>query len=266
MYKVLIAEDESIERKVIHRILKKQFGDICEIYEAKNGKEAVEIFEEKQVQIAVLDIEMPCMSGLEAARQMRKTDKNGVIIFLTAFDEFSYAKQAISIRALDYLLKPYDEKELLFVIEEAMHIADRHISGIRQEITELSEILKEGKESDIRLSVVRELMNSYIEEHYTEDISMHDMAKEMNYSDAYFCKLFKQCFKENFTAYLASYRIEKAKRLLEDMRMNIKDVGKAVGYADSNYFSRVFKRAEGCTPSEYRMQIMKGNHDADKII
>lgn len=260
MYRLLIAEDESIERKVICKTLKKQLEGICEIYEAKNGKEALQVFEAENIQIAVLDIEMPCINGLEAAKQMRKRNENCVIIFLTAFDEFSYAKQAIGVRALDYLLKPYDEKELLFVVEEAMHIVDKYAVSINGEIIELSEMLKDGKDGDIRLSVVREIMNSYIAKHYTEDISMHDMAKEMNYSDAYFCKLFKQCFKENFTTYLAGYRIERAKLLLGDPRINIKDVGKAVGYEDSNYFSRVFKRAAGCTPSDYRMQIMRGDN------
>lgn len=257
MYRLLIAEDETIERKVICKSLKKHLEGICEIYEAKNGKEALEIFEAEKIQIAVLDIEMPCMDGLEVARQIRKINENCVIIFLTAFDEFAYAKQAIGVRALDYLLKPYDEKELLFVVEEAMHIVDKYIVNVQREVMELSERLKDGKEGDIRLSVVREIMNSYIEKHYTEDISMHDMAREMNYSDAYFCKLFKQCFKENFTTYLANYRIHRAKLLLEDHRMNIKDVGKAVGYEDSNYFSRVFRRGVGCTPSEYRMKIMR---------
>ena len=84
------------------------------------------------------------------------------------------------------------------------------------------------------------------------DISMQEVARTMNYSEAYFCKLFKQFFGKNFTAYLTEYRIEMAKKMLQTPTVNIKEIGKAVGYADSNYFAKVFKRVTGKSPSEYR--------------
>ena len=81
---------------------------------------------------------------------------------------------------------------------------------------------------------------------------MQDAARAMNYSDSYFCKLFKQCFDQNFTTYLTDVRIREAKRLLADQGMSVRDVGLNVGYGDSRYFSRVFKRMTGMLPSEYR--------------
>lgn len=256
MYKLLVAEDEKIERAAICRILQKQVGDVCTIYEAKNGKEAVQIFEEEEIQIAILDIEMPGMNGLEAARRMRQKNENCVIIFLTAFDEFSYAKQAISVKALDYLLKPYEEKELLFAVEEAMGLVEKNEKAAGIQRQEPTHAIPEGKGEEIRLSYVRESIERYISENYAKDISIQELAREMNYSEAYFCKLFKQCFKVNFTSYLAQYRVNIAGKMLKDPLVNIKDVGKACGYTDSNYFSRVFKRATGYTPTEYRLQIM----------
>ena len=77
---------------------------------------------------------------------------------------------------------------------------------------------------------------------------MQDAAAALRYSDAYFCKLFKQCFKVNFSAYLNEYRVKKAQQLIRDSRLSLKDVGTAVGYADANYFTRVFKRLTGQTP------------------
>lgn len=74
------------------------------------------------------------------------------------------------------------------------------------------------------------------------------------YSDAYFCKRFKQCFKVNFSAYLNEYRVGKARQLVLDPRLSLKDVSTACGYADANYFTRVFKRITGKTPSEYRLE------------
>ena len=69
--------------------------------------------------MVILDIEMPGYTGLEVARKIRETDKNCGILFLTGYDKFAYAKQAIAVRALDYLLKPYKEQELVFAVEDA---------------------------------------------------------------------------------------------------------------------------------------------------
>ena len=78
-----------------------------------------------------------------------------------------------------------------------------------------------------------------------------------HYSDAYFCRLFRQCFDNNFTAYMADYRVEKAKELLSNPVISVKEAGEKSGYRDANYFTKVFKRVTGFTPSEYRLQILK---------
>ena len=116
----------------------------------------------------------------------------------------------------------------------------------------------EGEDfSSIRLSRVAEIIDKYIHENYMFDISMQDMARMMNYSEAYFCKLFKQCFHKNFTSYLTEFRVAEAKKMLEEPTVNVKEIGKAVGYADSNYFAKVFKRITGQSPTEYRMVIFQ---------
>ena len=122
MYQILVAEDESLERKVLCKTLRKHFGDLCLIHEAKNGREAVEQFLIHRPQVAILDIEMPGVSGLEAARQIRESGHPCMILFLTAFDKFSYARESITLRALDYLLKPCQEQELILTVEEALHL------------------------------------------------------------------------------------------------------------------------------------------------
>jgi len=254
-YKVLIAEDELIERMVLCKTLRKHLGELCDIFESKNGREALEVFDREQPQIAILDIEMPGINGLEVARKIRESGKDCAILFLTGFDKFSYAKQAISVRALEYLLKPYNEQELIYAVEEAMQHASRFSKEIRQNVRKVEDITpvrEEGNES-LRLSLIREDIRTYIGKNYQKDISMQSAAQAMGYSEAYFCKLFKQCFRVNFSAYLNEYRIEKAKAMMADSRISIKDIGIACGYSDSNYFARVFKRITGQTPSDYRL-------------
>ena len=108
-----------------------------------------------------------------------------------------------------------------------------------------------------RLHLIREEIRDYIEAHYMEDISMQCAAAAMRYAETYFSKLFKQCFQMNFSAYLNEFRVEKAKAMMLDPRINVKDIGIACGYSDSNYFARVFKRITGQTPSEYRLAAMQ---------
>lgn len=281
MYRVMIADDEPIERLVVSKIIKKHFSGQLEVVQAVNGREAVELFEEKQCHIALLDIEMPGINGLEAAEQIRSMHRNCSIIFLTAFDEFSYAKKAITVRALDYLLKPGSEAELVAVLEEAVRLAEeaelasesrglqiqkreqwhtgKEWEKFRETASDSDESREEKEEFSerLRINAVAENIRIYIEEHYCEDIALQDVAEAMNYSDAYFCKLFKQCFDRSFVTYLTDLRVDKAKELLSDVVVNIKDISTKVGYRDSNYFAKVFKRVVGMTPSDYRSYVLQ---------
>ena len=272
MYRVLLADDEQIERMALARRLMRRFGDILQISEATNGKEAVQLYEKEHSQIIIMDISMPELNGVEAAEQIRSMDEDCVIVFLTAYDEFSYAKRAIVIRALDYLLKPCDEEELVAVMEEAMRLTDKAVhnkenpTGNGAGMTEAEKEAEKRREQwpwnpdaeapkdpeTERMNQVAEKIRTYIRENYMNEISMQDAARQFNYSDAYFCKLFKQCFDQNFTTYLTNFRINEAKRLLKDRNISVKDAGMKVGYYDSNYFAKVFKRVTGMIPSEYR--------------
>lgn len=261
MYRMLVADDEAIERKVLLKKLRRKFSEdgVC-FYEAENGREVLQLYEEHGADILLLDIEMPGVTGLDAAEQIRAKDPNCAILFLTAFNEFDYARKAISVHALDYLLKPYDETELFLAVDSAMHYVDRVKTGQQQPLpmvpTDEAAPSMEPEETETGSadkSAVR--MRHFVEEHYMEDISVLDIASAFGYSEAYFCKLFKQNFGKNFVTYLTEYRVERAKQQLSDLSSNVKEIGQRVGYADSNYFTKVFRRITGMSPSEYRAHL-----------
>ena len=280
MKRILIAEDEFIERMVLKKILEKKFGDQCEVLEAENGTQALEIFRSTDIHIVILDIEMPGIKGVQAAEIMRREKQGFCIIFLTAYDKFEYAKKAIAVRAMDYLLKPYSERELISVVDEAIHLTEKyekvHTGREEESVAEVEEtdlslmgdynqtlLTEEGTDegtgeiSPSRLNVLVAMVEEYVKKNFMHEISMQDAARAVNYSDAYFSKMFKQQFGLNFTAYLTEYRIEEAKKMLCQPAISVKDIGVRVGYPDSNYFARVFRRMNGVSPSEYRMGCLK---------
>lgn len=252
---------------VVSKMIQQHFGDTVLLWQAENGREAIEMCLREKCQVVVLDISMPGIGGLEAAETIRKEDAACSIIFLTAYDEFDFAKRALRVRALDYLLKPSTREELIAVLEEAVHIAEE---GIHAELMEQGEKgennepqiypeetadRRETSES-MRNQILAEQVRNYVREHYMDDICLQDVAMALHYSDAYFCRFFKQNFDKNFIMYLSEFRVEQAKKLLADMTVNVKDVSQRVGYRDSNYFTKVFKRVTGLTPSEYRSKMV----------
>jgi len=104
----LIADDEPLLRDALARMLAQAWPELQIVAQARNGREAVESFDAQQPQICFLDVHMPGISGIEAARQI---GRRAQIVFITAYDQ--YAVQAFEQGALDYLVKPVEPERLL---------------------------------------------------------------------------------------------------------------------------------------------------------
>lgn len=258
-YKLLVAEDISSERAALCSTLARRLDHRVTILEAQNGAEALALFYEAAPDIAILNIEMPVFSGLEVAQKIRESNIPCALLFISDYDSFSYVRQAIALRALDYILKPWDEEKLILSVQDAMEVVSQNVP-VSRDVTSYSDLAPKSDVEDIRLSLVRQDIHNFIEEHYKEELSMKNVARAMNYSDAYFCKLFKQCFQTNFSSFLNEYRVDRAKDMLASTRLTIKEIGDSCGYSDPNYFSRVFKRITGQSPTEYRLSIIEKSH------
>lgn len=124
---------------------------------------------------------------------------------------------------------------------------------IRRFILEVLEALKEQRNS--KPPEILDKAVHFIHQNYSEHITLEDVAYEAGFSTYYFGKLFKKTFGVTFTDYLTAYRIARAKELLRDPQLTVKGITYQVGFMDPNYFTRVFKKAEGLTPTEYRIKI-----------
>jgi two-component system response regulator AlgR len=111
--RILVADDEAPARTRLRDLLdecREQFPLVI-VDEARNGREALDVLNREKVDIVLLDIRMPEMDGMEAARHMAGMEQPPSIIFTTAFD--SYALKAFEVNAIDYLLKPIRMERLL---------------------------------------------------------------------------------------------------------------------------------------------------------
>ena len=128
------------------------------------------------------------------------------------------------------------------------------LNGLRQwfvgKTREICDNISTSREREFENVVSR--VKNYINENYAREITLDEASRMVDISPYYFSKLFKQEVGETFIEYLTRTRIRNARRLLEDPRHSIKEVCMMCGYSDPNYFSRIFKKYEGMTPSEYR--------------
>lgn len=121
MYTLLIADDEYFILERLKRMLEQEQHDFTLLAACANGKDAMEKIEALRPDLAILDIKMPFLSGLEIAGQIKARGLPTRVILLTSFDLFDFAQQAVSYQVFSYLLKPIKAEELLRVLREARH-------------------------------------------------------------------------------------------------------------------------------------------------
>lgn len=129
MYKLLIVEDElPVRNMIIESINWNEIG-FHVAYAAGDGQEALEFLEDNSVDLILTDIYMPFIDGLELVRRVRQVNNYSKIVFLTGYNEFDYAKEAIELDASRYLLKPITKGELTSVLNEIKSELDSEISA-----------------------------------------------------------------------------------------------------------------------------------------
>ncbi len=114
---ILIVDDEPHARRYIRSLLTKDV-EVEVTGECKNGREALEFIKNKKPDLVMLDIQMPGISGIEVAEELKSTDS--IVIFTTAYDQ--YALKAFEAEALNYLLKPFDEKHFFEALNKAKEL------------------------------------------------------------------------------------------------------------------------------------------------
>lgn len=237
--KLLIADDEDTIRNGIAKYIQLHTDRFDKIYLAANGQEAVDIIYRDKPDIMFLDVQMPLLDGIEVMQEAKRADILPYTMILSAYDEFKYCQQALRLGAKEYLLKPVRSSDIL----QMVHRAADELFGTQETVR------TEPVEEKNRLV---ELAKEYIEEHYYENLMQADVAQRIGISAGYLSTLFQKQLSIGFVDYLNEIRIEHACTYLRQSFLKTYEIAYKVGFKDEKYFSKVFKKIKGQSPSEYR--------------
>ena len=270
MIRLLIADDEKLEREALAELVQRRFEREVVLEVAENGRKAADTAVLWGADLILMDIEMPGMSGLDAARAVLAQRPSCRVIFVTAYSLFQYAHEAVHLGACDYLLKPVDPDELEASVRRAMRQieTERKLKELaaaqpQPEQTETEEEAEDAPEEgeNSQAALIMAHVRRYLEDNYMFDLSLDSVGEILHISPAYLSAQFKKYQKMNFLDCLTELRINAAKELLNDPFRSSAEVASMVGYEDASYFARAFKKRTGVTPTQYRKQAAKAAKD-----
>lgn len=263
MIRLLIADDEKLEREALAELVQRRFEREVVLEVAENGRKAADTAVLWGADLILMDIEMPGMSGLDAARAVLAQRPSCRVIFVTAYSLFQYAHEAVHLGACDYLLKPVDPDELEASVRRAMRqieteqkLEELAAARPQPEQTDTEEEAEDAPEEseNSQTALVMAHVRRYLEDNYMFDLSLDSVGEILHISPAYLSAQFKKYQKMNFLDCLTELRINAAKELLADPFRSSAEVASMVGYEDASYFARAFKKRTGMTPTQYRRQ------------
>lgn len=237
--RVLLVDDEIMIREGFKRLFDWEAHDCLIVGEAADGMEALAQIDNLQPDIVIMDINIPIMNGLKVIQLSRIKHPNTAFVIVSGYDDFSYCREALRLQITDYILKPVNYEEFGTCIDNLK------ISLFEQRVS--AEDSPEKQEERTISGITR-----YLQEHLAEEMSLSVLAEEFHLNPQYISQLFKNEIGVNFLSYLTNIRMEKAKKLLLSTSLSVAEVAEQSGYGDYRVFTKVFKKNEGITPSQYR--------------
>ena len=244
--RVLLVDDEIMIREGFKQLFDWQAHDCEVVGEACDGMEALTQIDTLRPDIVIMDINIPIMNGLKVIQLSRIKHPNTAFVIVSGYDDFSYCREALRLQITDYILKPVNYEEFGTCIDNLkISLFERRVS---------SAVEPEKQEERAITGITR-----YLQEHLAEEISLSVLAEQFHLNPQYISQLFKSEIGVNFLVYLTNIRMEKAKKLLLSTALSIAEVAEQSGYGDYRVFTKVFKKSEGITPSQYRRDFLEGD-------
>jgi AraC-like DNA-binding protein len=231
--KILVVDDDPDTLEMHARIVEAHLPS-HRVVIARNGIEALEALRQERIDLVLLDLIMPELDGFGVLEVMRETEgMREIPVVVVTGQELTGKDMARLNQGVATVLS-----KGLFSLEETL----AHV-----EVT----LERSRKLSAEAQRLVRQAM-AYIHQHYAEPISRADLARHVALSQDYLTACFRKELGVTPVAYLNRYRVHQARQLLTDTGKSITEIALKVGFSDSGYFSRVFRREVGKSPEAYR--------------
>ena len=253
---VLIVDDNELLCEDIRLIL----SDYLTVLVAHDGAEALRLIEKENVDILLSDVEMPTMDGMTLCRRVQETKPYIPTLFLSGRTEERYKLKGLGLGAIDYITKPFSQKELVAKIKSILKIRrqqQEHILSIMMERGEYPDVDAENRKVEETTVVanpfIERLMERIRETYMQSEMSIDDLANAMNVSRATLFRRTKSLVGKSPVELLGEYRLNEAKRqLVSNSELSVNEVAYAVGFSDPSYFGKRFKEYFGITPKQIR--------------
>jgi YesN/AraC family two-component response regulator len=233
--KLIIADDEDNIRNGMAKYIELHGSRFHPVYLAENGQQAIDLIFMHHPELMLLDVSMPAKNGLDVMKEAYQAGIAPATIILSGYGEFSYAQKALRYGVREYLLKPCRSSDIL---NKLFEIADA-IQGKRmQPPSNANPMVEKAK--------------GYIDEHYYEKLTLQRVADELGITPGYLSTLFSMHGENGFVDFLNMVRIGHACLYLGQNYLKTYEIAYKVGFQDEKYFSKVFKKLKGVSPSEYR--------------
>ncbi len=346
MYKILIVEDEYLSADVLELIISREFKQKVKIIRADNGLKAKQIIKQSEIDLAIIDINIPIINGSELCKYIRIKKNDMPIVVITGDYNDKLAETLFKLEVNEYFVKPVRTQIIVKIINKYMNkdkeemrkeqedfwsnlgneimkspkpdvitkvssyinyiFKQKETNYIMKEITKLglkfAEIIKNNRlnVSDSILKKINDMIEhpfiykdanglmlqasniineifdrvyenennnnfneytqeaiEYVEKNIKKNITLEEVAKNINITPHYLSKIFKKEVGVNFVTYVTDRKIDLAKEMLADKNIPIVNISISLAFKQPNYFSKVFKKKVGVTPSEYREQYLK---------
>ncbi len=229
----LVVDDEPNTLEMHARIVQNHAPG-SRVLKARSGREALALLEQSVVDLVLLDLMMPEMDGFAVLEAMRERE----------------AMRAIPVIVVTGQV--LTEAEMARLNQGVVRVLSKGVFDLDETLAQVDAALqRQQKLSSEAQRLVRKAM-AYVHQAYHEPMSRHDLARHVGMSDDYLTYCFRHEIGLTPIAYLNRYRVMQAKRLLKETDKSITEIALDVGFSDSGYFSRVFRKEVGLSPDAYR--------------
>lgn len=246
----ILVVDDLAGRQALRKLLSGSLYNYLSVTEAGNAQRGLMLLKQEQPDIVIFDLSISDIDGLDFGRKIIDSSPYVQVIALSHLQMFELVYQAINAGFAGYLIKPVIKTELFLILERI--VGKNLLRDAKEQIRRQNRLSHPTVKSSVDLGNPIESVLNFISEHYSEQISLQDVAESVYLSPSYFSRLFKAEIGMTFTEYLTKFRIDKSKTILRITTLPVEVIANNAGFSNLSYFSTTFKRIEGRTPTEYR--------------